>query len=114
MSDLHRSYTTCLPRADSQWQGLVDELIADNQTRLERAVDPHLTGEFPRKMLPSKEREIRERVLELRREQKDLRNRIRATAMDNDQLERIVEFTSQVRDRLQELEQNLDARRRLV
>ena len=93
---------------------LIDALIADNQAKLERAVDLYLTGDFSRKMLQSKETEIRERIVTLQREQKDLTTRIGAEAMDDDQVERIVEFTSQVRDRLKELEQDFDARRRLI
>lgn len=79
---------------------MVEERIADTERQLAKLLDLYLTNGFPQEVLLERKNRLEESLYNLRQEKADLSFHLQATILTEKQKQKIREFCSQVRNRV--------------
>ena len=93
---------------------VVDDLIADNQTQLEKLLDLYLTGEFPKEVLVERRTRLEKTILALERERAGLLTAVEKHLLTAEQIETMREFAVKVAEKLKVMGNDFEAKRSLL
>jgi site-specific DNA recombinase len=92
----------------------IDNLIAENREQLQRILDLYVRGDFPIDMLQERKRQLQGTLESLKHEREDLKDRIDAQEISDDQFEHAKEFLLEIAEGLSETSTNFAMRRQVV
>jgi site-specific DNA recombinase len=93
---------------------VVDDLLVDNRTQLERLLDLYLAGDFPKEMLTDRKARMEKTIQALEKEQIGLLAHLEGHLLSVEQIKTIQEFAAGVSQKLDAMDNDLDAKRRLI
>lgn len=93
---------------------VVSDRLTETQVKLERALDLYLAGDYSRDILKSKITELERELTSLKNEQTNLRERLDAALLDDQEVDTLVEFSQRVAQRLRDAEKDFKTRRRII
>ena len=94
--------------------GVLDDLLADNQSQLERLLDLYLSGGFDKNLLIERKNRLEETVSSLQRERAALLARLEAHSLRPDQVRTIKEFAAKIAAGIDEARKDFGARRAII
>jgi site-specific DNA recombinase len=93
---------------------VVDDLIADNTTQLERLLDLYLSGDFPKETLTDRKSRLERTILALESERSGLETQLEAQLLTEKQIQSIQEFAAKVGEGLEAIGDDFDTKRRII
>ena len=94
---------------------VVDELIKENQVKLERALDLYLSGDFPREMLTERKARLETAIAALEKERHGLAVTLEARTLTSEQVQSIDDFAREVEQAFALLDQtDFEAKRAMI
>ena len=93
---------------------VVDDLLADNRTQLERLLDLYLSGDFPKDVLTDRKVRLEATIFALEKERAGLVAYLNAQLLTAEQIQTIQEFAAKVSETLGAMDGDLGAMRGLV
>ncbi len=93
---------------------VIDDLLADNQAQLDRALDLYLTGDFSRDALVERKERLQTTLDTLEQKRADLVTRVEATTIADDEIKTIVEFATNIAQGLEEAELDFEKQRWVI
>jgi site-specific DNA recombinase len=93
---------------------VVDDLIADNRTQLEKLLDLYLSGEFPKEVILDRRTRLEKTVSALERERADLATNLEKHLLTTEQIQTMQEFAAKVGEKLEVMGDDFDAKRGLI
>lgn len=93
---------------------VVEDLIADNKTQLERVLDLYISGDFPKEMLTERKAHLETTIKSLEKEQANLIASLRARTLTREQIQTIQEFAAEIADRLEIADTCPEVQRQLI
>ena len=93
---------------------VVDDLLKEHTTELERLLDLYLSGEFPRAMLAERKTRLEQTIASLQEEKARLAAGLRATLLSKDQSLQVQDFLAEVVEGLQLAGDSFESRRRII
>ena len=93
---------------------VVDGLLADNQRQLDRLLDLYLAGDLSREALTDRKARLEATILSLEKERIGLIAHLEQQILSAEQIQSIREFAAQVRQNLDAMSSDPDAKRRLI
>ncbi len=92
----------------------VQDLLAENQAQLNRLLDLYLVEGFPREMLLERKTRLEDTIRSLTAEEGRVLATLEAHMLTEEQIKSLREFSLQIADGLDTIEQDFETRRRLV
>lgn len=93
---------------------VLDDLLAEHQGQLERALDLYLAGDFPREMLTERRKRLETTIYALSNERAALVAQLEAQTITDEQIQSIMAFTAKMGEGLEEAEKDFEKRRQLI
>jgi hypothetical protein len=93
---------------------VIDELLTDYKTQLERLIDLYLSGNFPMELLVDRKTRLETTITSLETERAALQNRLQAHALTKEQIQSIKEFAHMVGKGLRLAEDDFDQKRKII
>ena len=93
---------------------LVDDLLRDNRTQLERLLDLYLTGDFPRDILTERKTRLEMTIGSLERERAGISTHLGATTLTPEQIRSLQDFAREVAVGLIRADTDFAVRREVV
>ncbi|MBI3788747.1 MAG: recombinase family protein [Ignavibacteriales bacterium] len=93
---------------------VVDDLLSNNQTQLERIIDLYLTGEFEKDLLVERKTRLENSIASLEKEREQIAAQIDAETLTPDQIRTIEEFAIEVHKSLGQIDNNFEAQSQLI
>jgi hypothetical protein len=93
---------------------IIDDLVTDYHSKLERLLDLYLSGDFDQTMLANRKGQLEKTIKGLERERDDLTTKINAILVTDAQTDDLREFVQVTAEGLQEAEKNFKLQRRLI
>ncbi|HEY5729507.1 MAG TPA: recombinase family protein [Anaerolineales bacterium] len=93
---------------------VVDELLADHRSQLQKLLDLYLDGNFPKEILIERRQRLQEIIDSLANERINLTGMLESSAYTPEQLQVIKEHTREIAAGLDEAEEDFDARKHVV
>ena len=91
----------------------VEELIAQNQEKLNRLLDLYLTGDFDREMLVEKQTQIQQIISDLERERGDILINLEESVITDEQIINIEAVAQEIRSKLNG-KKDFDSKRKVL
>jgi site-specific DNA recombinase len=95
-------------------QTIIDDLLAENRAKLERALDAYLEGDLLRDLLMERRQGLQKTIDDLEKRRADLATLVEAQTITDEQIQTIVEFAEKVRGALEVADQDFETRRQLI
>jgi site-specific DNA recombinase len=93
---------------------VTDDLLTDNQAKLERVLDLYVSGEFDKNILVDRKTRLEKTIAELQRERVELVTRLEAQTITNERIERIAELISKMGQGLKKAEGDFKKKRQFI
>ena len=93
---------------------IVDDLLAENQTQLQRLIDLYLKGDFPQEMLTERKSRLETTIKNLKEEQAKLSAHLEAKVLTEEQIRTVKDFAEKVKEGLAAADDNFESRRELI
>ena len=93
---------------------LVDGLLSDNRTQLQRLLDLYLSGEFPKEMLVDRKSRLEATVKALEKERLGLTSSLENHTLTDEQIETLQNLALRIAEGLAVAEEQFEARRRIM
>ncbi len=93
---------------------VVDNLITDNRSQLERLLDLYLSGEFPKDVLTDRKSRLETTILGLERERAGLAAHLEEQVLSVEQIQSIQELAAKVGENLEAMGDDFGAKRGLI
>ena len=93
---------------------ILENLLKEHRSQLERLLDLYLVGEFTKEMLTERKCRLESTIQGLEEERANLQAQVEATTISDDQIRTIDEFARQIRTSLQVAEADFETRRKIV
>lgn len=93
---------------------VVNDLVADNQTQVERLLDLYLAGNFPREMLEDRQERLEATIKALQKERLSLIAYLEMQTLTEDQVLSIQAFAAEVAEGLSAAEDDYKIKRRII
>ena len=93
---------------------VVDDLLTDNLQQLERVLDLHLSGDFPKEILTERRTRLEKTITALERERDGLADQIEAQMLTNEQILSVQDFAAQVAEGMEIADADFETRRRVI
>ncbi|HXV42174.1 MAG TPA: recombinase zinc beta ribbon domain-containing protein, partial [Anaerolineae bacterium] len=93
---------------------IVDDLLAENQTQLQRLLDLYLKGDFPQEMLTERKDRLETTIKNLKDERARLSAHLEAKMLTEEQIRTVKDFAEKVRDGLTAADNNFESQRQIV
>jgi hypothetical protein len=93
---------------------VVDDLLTDNRTQLERLLDLYLLGDFTKDVLIDRKVRLEETIFALERERSGLAAHLQAQLLTTEQIQTIQSFAAKVGENLEAMDGDLAAMRALI
>jgi hypothetical protein len=93
---------------------VVDDLLSENRTQLERLLDLYLSGEFPKEVLTERRSCLEGAISVLEKERAGLVAHLEARQPSAEQIQTLQEFAAEVSENLEAMDGDFDAMRRLI
>jgi hypothetical protein len=93
---------------------VVDNLLGDNRSQLERLLDLYLSGDFPKEILIERRKRLETTIEALEKERVGLVARLEEQTFTPDQMQTIRDFAAQEAEGLERADQDFETRRRMI
>lgn len=93
---------------------VIDDLIIENQRKLERALDAYLEDALVKEMLAERAEQCRNLIAELEQQRAELKAEIAAQTVTDEQIQTVAEFIADMADGFEASERDFNRRRRLI
>jgi site-specific DNA recombinase len=93
---------------------VVDGLLSENRSQLQRLIDLYLSGEFPKEVLVERKNRLESTVNALEKEQENLTSSLEAHTLTEDQIQILQRLANRFSDGLDVAEERFELRRRIV
>jgi hypothetical protein len=93
---------------------VVDDLLADHRSQLDRLLDLYMSGEFPKEVLTDRTARLEDTNSALENERAGLVARLETRALSVEQIQTIQEFAAKVGKNLDAIDDDFDAKRQII
>ena len=93
---------------------VVDDLLVDHRTQLQKLLDLYLDGNFPKELLVERRQRLQDTIDSLANERINLAAHLESSAYSPEQLQAMKEYTHQIAAGLDEAEEDFDSRKHIV
>mgnify|MGYP002713119390 CR=1 FL=1 len=93
---------------------VIDDLVEDSQSKLERLLDLYLSGNIPKEFLLDKKNSLEKTIKSLGEERRDLRTQLSAQAGSEADLNKLREFADEISEKLEGGDESFERRRGIV
>jgi hypothetical protein len=93
---------------------IINDLLADNRTQLERLLNLYLKGDFPEEMLIDHKNRLETTIKNLEIEKTSLVTHLEAKMLSEDQIRDIKEFAKKIKEGLEAADESFSSRRRII
>ena len=93
---------------------VVDDLLIDHRSQLQKLLDLYLDGNFPKELLVERRQRLQDTVDSLANERVNLVSHLENSAYSPEQLQAMKEYTQEIAAGLEEAEEDFDSRKHIV
>jgi site-specific DNA recombinase len=93
---------------------VVDDLLIDHRSQLQKILDLYLDGNFPKELLVERRQRLQDTVDSLANERVNLVSHLESSAYSPEQLHAMKEYTQEIAAGLDEAEEDFDSRKHIV
>lgn len=93
---------------------VVNELLDENRSQLDRLLDLYLSGDFPKDLLTERKNRLETTVAALDQERTSLTNHLEAQSLTDDEMQSLRAFAAEVARGLDAAEQDFETRREII
>lgn len=93
---------------------VIEDLLTNNRTQLNRLLDLYLNGDFPKEMLAERKKQLEMTINRLEIEKTTIEAHLKTCQLSEDQLQVLQGFASVVGEELEDLENDFDGRYHLI
>jgi len=93
---------------------IVDDLLAENQTQLQRLLDLYLKGDFPKEMLTERKDRLETTIKNLKDERARLSAHLEAKMLTEEQIRTVKDFAEKVQEGLTAAENDFESQRQII
>jgi site-specific DNA recombinase len=93
---------------------VVDDLLNDHRSQLQKILDLYLDGNFPKELLVERRQRLQETIDSLANERVNLTSHLESSAYSPEQLQAMKEYTHEIAAGLDEAEEDFDSRKHIV
>jgi site-specific DNA recombinase len=93
---------------------VVDDLLVENRSQLERVLDLYLSGDFDKRMLAERKARLEKTIDSLERERANLAAQLETHAITDEHIQTVVEFAGEIARGLEETDKSFESQRRLI
>jgi len=92
----------------------IETLLSEHKQQMERLLELHLGGEFPREILVERKEQLEHTIAALERSREEVTKQIDEQTITDDQMQGMERFASEVRSGLKKAEKDFQKRRHLI